>query len=318
MSSAFENLRAALCGAGSQVRAAPVDRIGDLRRELESLYRRSLIDPGLDEAYLRGSFDWTVAERDPALRSVIIVATPSPQARLVFHHHGRALPLRVGPIYADRVDVLEAVKRMAAAVLGPAGYRTAPVVLPKKPLAVHTGLARYGRNNLVYVPGMGSFHRLTAFASDLPCPEGESWHDLALLDRCRRCTACIRRCPTGAVTREREMVRAERCLSYFNERPPGFPGWIEPGWHHCLVGCMACQLPCPENLAFRGRAEDRGEFSEEETALLLEPSAPEGLPPALAHKLERLGLLRYRAVLPRNLRALLDNLESGRLAPFLS
>jgi hypothetical protein len=48
-------------------------------------------------------------------------------------------------------------------------------------------------------------------------------------------------------------------------------------------------------------------FSEEETALLLEGTAPEHLPPKTREKLERLDLIDLLDVLPRNLRALLGD-----------
>lgn len=312
---ALDRLFAALGTAGIQARAVPVRRVDDLRREWESLYARSLIDPRLDEVYLRGCLDFSVAERDPALRSIVIAASPSPQARLVFRRGGRALAVRLGPIMADRIEILETVKRISAEVLAPEGFRTAPVVLPKKSLAVHGGLARYGRNNLAFVPEMGTFHRLTAFATDAPCP-GDPWQELEQLERCDRCSACARRCPTGAIEEDRFVLRAERCLAFFNEKPPEFPAWLEPGWHHCVIGCMTCQLLCPENRAVRGRFEDRGEFSEEETLLLLEPRPAEELPGDLVAKLRRAGLLPYLAVLPRNLRALLENVERGAVRPF--
>jgi len=38
-------------------------------------------------------------------------------------------------------------------------------IVPIDRLAVRGGLATYGRNNVTYVPGMGSFHRLSAFYS---------------------------------------------------------------------------------------------------------------------------------------------------------
>jgi epoxyqueuosine reductase len=37
-----------------------------------------------------------------------------------------------------------------------------------KRLAVRSGLARYGRNNVTYVEGMGSFLELSASLTDMP------------------------------------------------------------------------------------------------------------------------------------------------------
>lgn len=58
-------------------------------------------------------------------------------------------------------------------------YQVTPAVLPKKLLAVYSGLAACGRNDVIYVRGMGSLHRLSAFYSDLPC-DVDQWHELAM------------------------------------------------------------------------------------------------------------------------------------------
>ena len=121
-------------------------------------------------------------------------------------------------------------------------------------LAVRSGLAAYGRNNVTYVTGLGSFHRLSAFYSDMPC-DGDEWHELRLLDRCVKCRLCHRLCPTGAIARDRFLLHAERCIVFHNEKPwtVPFPAWLDPAWHNCLVGCLLCQAKCPEN---RDRCRD--------------------------------------------------------------
>lgn len=290
---------------GHRARAVPVARLEELREETDAPAARALLDPALGERFLPDGYDYALARRDPGLRSVVIVATPSPQALLTFHAGGRAVPVRLGPSYVDRGAILAAVKEVAAAVLGPAGHRTAAVTLPKKLLAARSGLGRYGRNNLLYVPGLGSFHRLTAFATDAPCPEDAGWGEPRLLEACERCTACLKLCPTGAIGGDRFLLHAERCLTFSNEVPAPLPAWLEPAWHECLVGCLRCQHRCPENRAHRDRTEPAGDFSEEETSALLDPDAPARLPPALRAKLDALSLLRYLDVLPRNLRLLL-------------
>ena len=96
--------------------------------------------------------------------------------------------------------------------------------------------------------------------SDLPC-DGDPWREPKALERCESCVACLRNCPTGAITRDRFLLRAERCLTYHNEAAGDFPGWIDPSWHHCLIGCLRCQTACPENKAVLEWFEDRAEFS---------------------------------------------------------
>ena len=193
----------------------------------------------------------------------------------------------------------------------PQGYSVVTAVVPKKLLAVRSGLAAYGKNNITYVPGSGSFHRLVAFHTDVHCEE-DPWQEPTMVERCQNCEACLRRCPTGAITADRFLLRAERCLTFHNEKDSAvaFPEWLDPAWHTCLVGCMYCQLVCPENRHVAQWVEEGPRFSQEETALILQGVAPGQLPDAALDGLKQFGLLDIYEVLARNLRVLLDHRDS--------
>ena len=203
------------------------------------------------------------------------------------------------------VSVNADAEGVLARTLEPDGYLVAPSTLPLKLLAVRSGLAAYGKNNVSYMPGKGSFHRLMAFYTDLPADD-RCWGEPAMLDRCRTCTACITACFTHAIDRDRFLLHAERCLTFLNEFAGEFPDWVESSWHHCVVGCLQCQALCPENARALKSIETGPTFPENETALLLKGVSQEQLPPELRRKLETLGLLEYLELLPRNLRVLLD------------
>jgi len=68
---------------------------------------------------------------------------------------------------------------------------------------------------------------------------------------------------------------------------------------------MICQRVCPENKEFLAWIEEGAEFSQEETALLLEGIALDKLPAALVEKLARWDLVDLLDILPRNLGVLL-------------
>jgi epoxyqueuosine reductase len=68
---------------------------------------------------------------------------------------------------------------------------------------------------------------------------------------------------------------------------------------------MRCQSVCPENRRVLECYEEGGEFSEEETELLLAGLPLAKLPEVLVEKLERRDLLEWLEMLPRNLNALL-------------
>jgi epoxyqueuosine reductase len=291
-----------LSAQGFHGRILPIHRLDDLREGIEGPHRQGL----LDEAFYQERL--TVFQFGPpadlaGARSIIIVANPQPQVRLVFVWEAQKLSLILPPTYVYRQPD-KAVHDTLLEALGPAGLTVARAVLPVKLLAVRSGLGRYGRNNVCYVPGFGSFHRLVAFYSDLPCGE-DPWRDLEMMDSCHNCTACLRRCPTGAIAEDRFLLHAERCLTLHNERAGEFSAWVDSSWHNSLVGCLHCQRVCPENKAQLGWIEPGPEFSQQETALLLDSTPAGQLPAATAEKLDRFDLLECLDVLPRNLSALL-------------
>jgi len=96
-------------------------------------------------------------------------------------------------------------------------YQIARMALPLKILAVRSELASYGKNNISYIPGMGSFYRLIAFYSDFPCQE-DIWLEPQMMKHCHNCSACLDNCPTGAITSGGFLLHAERCITFHNER----------------------------------------------------------------------------------------------------
>jgi epoxyqueuosine reductase len=289
---------------GWQGRIVPASHLGDLAEAVRGRHDRGL----LDETLYRETLAWMrfdVEDALPTARSLVIVAVPVPATRIVFRWNGRPLPVSVPPTYAAYSPRKASVQAEVRALLAREGHALADVALPLKTLAVRAGLAAWGRNNIVYVPGMGSFLQLVGAATDLPCP-GDSWREPAMLERCERCTACLARCPTGAIPRDRFLLRAERCLTFHNERSVDLPSWIDPSWHHCLIGCMRCQEICPENRDVVGWFEDAGEFSEEETRLLVSRVPLERLPPETAATWRGLALSEPYPDFCRNLAMLVE------------
>ncbi|MCJ7469315.1 4Fe-4S binding protein, partial [Candidatus Bathyarchaeota archaeon] len=138
--------------------------------------------------------------------------------------------------------------------------------------------------------------------SDMPCEE-DSWQEATMMKSCEECELCRRACPTGAISSDRFLLRAERCIVYHNEKKGDvpFPEWMATSWHNCIVGCMHCQRVCPQNKEVIQWTGEEEEFSEEETALLLEGVPHDKLPATTLGKLERLSLVDYLDSLPRNL-----------------
>jgi epoxyqueuosine reductase len=237
---------------------------------------------------------------------VIVAAARQPKVRVRFNNSGRNRSYAIPPTYDGSIDseVLEAVRHS----LAKHGFEARGARLPWKSLAVCSGLASYGRNNIAYVAGWGSYVRLTGFYSDLPF-DGDDWREPAAMKACERCTACLDACPSGAIGEDRFLLRARRCITLYNEETPELPGWIASGWHNSLVGCMTCQDVCPANRANVDWLEGDVEFSEDETGLILDGTHPDRLPAEVVRKLEAAGLVVAYEVLPRNLRVLLEGAQ---------
>jgi len=116
----------------------------------------------------------------------------------------------------------------------------------------------------------------------------------------------LKSCPTQAIGSDRFLLYAERCLTFLNEGKRNFPTWLQPQWHHCLVGCMICQRVCPENRHLLNWFEDAAEFSSEETVLVLQGVPQQQLPAATLQKLTQLDMQEYYELLHRNLGVLID------------
>jgi epoxyqueuosine reductase len=147
---------------------------------------------------------------------------------------------------------------------------------------------------------MGSFLQLVGAFSDLPC-DSDPWQEPKMLNRCESCRACLQSCPTKAIARDRFLLHAELCLTYHNEAASDFPSWINPSWHHCLIGCLRCQTVCPENRAVIDWFEDRAEFSEKETALFIQRTPLDQLPAETFTMIKNLEINEDYRLLCRNM-----------------
>lgn len=254
--------------------------------------------------YCRMLHDYFDFSLSPNINSLIIVALPSPPLYVDMEWESQTLKAVVPPAYLYRDRQLSAIKNITGSVLEEYKLHSYPVVLPKKMLAAMSGLGQYGRNNILYIPGLGSCHRLTVFASDLMADETVIQEDI-VMSRCAVCGVCTKKCPTGAIGRDGGIINADRCLTYHNEIGDPLAAWLQNGWHNSLVGCTRCQEFCPEN---RGlwNSQKAAPFSAEETRAIMENTAFDALDARLQAKLKDLCLDRYYGVLSRNIQLLIN------------
>jgi len=293
----FLNLRE----RGYQARMVSVDHLPSLQKELEGFRNQG----AFDNEFYQERLAWVrfqIPESLPRAQSVIVVAIARPQTRAIFTWNGRRRPLIIPPTYTAYDGIRDQVEKLFAEILGEKGYTLARTDLPLKMLAAHSGLGQYGRNNVCYVSGLGSFLQLVAVYSDMPCEE-DDWQEATMMKNCEKCEFCRKACPTGAIPSDRFLLRAERCIVYHNEKEGDvpFPKWMDTSWHNCVVGCMRCQRACPLNREFIQWVGEEEEFSEEETALFMKGVSRDKLTAETIRKLEHLSLLDYLGNLPRNL-----------------
>jgi epoxyqueuosine reductase len=299
-----EELLRNLAEHGYQGRLVSIRHLPELEEEIKGRFNQGLFDEEFYQMRL-SFFKFEVPETLPNAKSIIVVAAPCPQAQATFTFKGKRKTLILPPTYVGYEQTVNRVADFLSEILKEKRHKIARTMLPLKLLAVRSGLAEYGRNNITYIAGMGSFFQLVAFYSDLPCRR-DAWREARMMEKCEKCQACLQSCPTGAISSDRFLLHAERCISFLNEKKGDipFPSWTDPSWHNCLYGCLHCQRVCPEDKRFMNWIGEKEEFSQDETELLLKGQQNNHLPSVLLEKLKHLDLSDPDSLgnLSRNLR----------------
>ena len=285
---------------GFKARSVSIQRLAEVKEDIEKLKRQGLPDKHLAEVYLQ--FDYDVTASLPGVQSLLIIAIPQPVTRATFSWRNKVYTGDIPPTYIGKTDDAR-VKDTLTTLVGPE-FKLVRVQLPVKTLAVKSGLAQYGKNNITYVPGFGSYHRLVAFATDRSWQE-DSWNESKMMKICEACNKCRENCPTHCIPADRFLLHAENCLTWHNEREDIFVNWIKPEWHHMLIGCMRCQLVCPVNRDQLNKIVPGVAFSEEETARLLQKTPWNTLSDEIRRKLTEIAMDDSYEVLARNLEVLI-------------
>lgn len=292
-----------------KARTLSVGHFEELQNDIDSLRRTNKLSRNKTYRSYIDTKRFCLPGGFPGARSVVILAVRAPMLRFSAEFRGRRQPLVLSPQYFDDGVTLAGIESSIRRdiVKDPAARLEPFKSVHLKLMAVRSGLGRYGRNNICYVEGMGTFLALFAYLTDAAGLE-DSWHQLAMLDACRDCAICYGICPTNAIRREEFVIDAGRCITLYNEIDGVFPNWILPSMHNALMGCMKCQLGCPENekagLAFL-KGED---LDEAETTGILAGKLDDRLLESLGRKLRGFPPAADRAqfpILTRNLRALL-------------
>ncbi len=300
----WHDVMAALTGRGWKARVVAAEHLADAAARVDSALESGALDAGA-AARVRSDYEAQLPGELGEARSVVIAAAARPLTQATLTLDGQRHTVAVPPHYAGYFAAAHQLTAAVATALAPAGHGAAKIAPPLKTLAAGSGLARYGRNNIAYVAGFGSYLVLAACASDAPPPPDAAWGEPHLLERCERCSACLRACPTGAIHADRFLLQADRCLTWVNEDEAPFPAWVDPAWHTCAVGCLRCQQVCPEDAVVDLRVTPPEVFDEAESRLILAAADAAALAAATREKLARCGLDYSAALVARNIRALI-------------
>ncbi len=253
----------------------------------------------------------------PEAKSIIIVAKATPIAYIDFEYKGKTHTITIPPQYFDDGTKVEEIIEYLRNELfkNKDTSKKYEIKVAKqiflKSLAVRSGLAKYGRNNISYVGEMGSFHYLFAFFTNY-VPEHYDWTDRKLMDTCENCKICERMCPTSALRDGRFLVDVDKCITLYNEVDGGFPDIFPQNDHNSLMGCIRCQYSCPGNAISKKNSVKLESIDEEETNMILRGEMNDKLIRSISTKLKMFKYEQHKEMLPiirRNLKVLLNEKE---------
>ena len=268
-----------------------INRVREVQTQLENLFSQGQLDETFVGERLK-IFDFDISLIMERAKSIIIATTGQPIIQAGFRYRAKIYKVIIPPTYTDITDRLAA--RLLRKILGPEGFTLKEVALSEKLLLVMSGI----------VEEMVRFHRPVSFITDLELDETK-WGSAELHEKCIKCKACINACPTKAISKDKFLISAEKCLTYFNERSNPFPEWINSEWHNCIIGCMVCQNICPINREYLDHINNTVVFSEKETTNILGNTAITELSGSTIHKLKKIGLFDDYNLLSRNLSVLI-------------
>jgi len=116
--------------------------------------------------------------------------------------------------------------------------------LLERSIAYAAGLGFIGKNNMLILPGLGSYLFLAEILTTAPLQFSPAEPIESL---CGNCRLCIDACPTGALEKPFSLD-AGRCLSYLTiEYDGALDATTGTRMGTCFLGCDKCQEVCPFN-----------------------------------------------------------------------
>ncbi|WBW95919.1 4Fe-4S double cluster binding domain-containing protein [Oceanirhabdus sp. W0125-5] len=286
---------------GDRVKVISIEHLKELNDIIDNFKEKAELN-NFQKWIINKLYQFETPEYDYKVNSIILLAIHHPfYAKVDFHKDGEKKTF----FSLVRSDFNKAEDYLRKYV-EEKGYSIKPAKnLPLKRLGAHSGLAKYGRNNITYVDGLGSNFSYAAYFSDMICEE-DTWGEVKNAEVCNKCNLCIEKCPTGAILKDKYLINNKKCLSYINEGPGKFPAWIPATAHHTLYDCLICQRTCPMNYEQLDNFIESISFTEEETNMLLKGEPIETFSTESKRKIYMLGLDDWYKAIPRNLKTLFE------------
>jgi epoxyqueuosine reductase len=277
------------------------EHIPEIRQGIKQLYIDKKISKTIFN-YVSKYFQFNIPKNVLNERYIIIVAIPQKTSVVNFKIRGRKFDVIIPPtyIYKENQDRIYKILLKIFKDSKKINY----AYLPKKIIAVRSGLAKYGRNNICYVEEMGSFNRLESYYIDFPL-DIDNWDEESMMEECNICSLCRNACPNNCIREDEFVIKAEHCLTYFNENLNDFPDWVDIKSHNALVGCMICQNVCPINKKYKKNKVEILSFSEKESGIIIRGLEKTSLPLKLKEKLRMINMDEYLSVISRNIKVLI-------------
>lgn len=235
---------------GYRVSFGAIGMVETARNILEEFRSKKMIDETFYKEWFEG-FKFLNGIDTDSFKTLVMVAIPKAAYIMDFEYNGRPGSVVIPPTYVHYKPTFNKILEEALSEFRNKGHSIELIDAPFKTLAVLTGLVKYGRNNVVYTPEMGSYLQLVGLITDMTV-EAESVKKTLniqdnLMPNCLDCSACQRTCPTGAITESRMLLHAEKCYTPLSEKPGELPETPLPPSPECIIGCLKCQTICPMN-----------------------------------------------------------------------
>lgn len=276
-----------------------ISHVEDLKKEFDNVIKSGEVNTEVLKTIIEFDFDYSKLEHEA--KSILVVSIRLPIINNDFTFKGKTHTLVTPPGYIPGKETSKFVQDIKE-IFEETKYHKTGALLPVKMLSNKIGLTQYGRNNISYVDGFGSFHMLVAYYTDIPVSKEETkWCDVKRMDICENCSKCIKMCPTKCINPNKNVIDIGRCITRIYEGEGEFPEWIKPDHHNCLMACFMCQKACPANIKYLDRIDVRAAFDEEETNKLLTKTAFSELSTNTQEKLKGMGIDGYYDIFLRNL-----------------